>query len=82
VNFHIHGCSPKKARKKRKEERKREKKKNSTAVPWGGMGLIPGLEQGVQGQLPLRFNPWLGTFHMPWVWPFKNNHKTPYKCIF
>lgn len=76
------GAALKRKERKGKKEKRKEKKKNPTAVPWGGVGLIPGLEQAVQGQRPLRLSPWLGTFHMPWGWPFKNHHKTPYKCIF
>ena len=43
-------------------------------------GSIPGLAQWVKGsslamsggagqQLQLRFDPWPGNLHMPWIWP-------------
>ena len=60
---------------------------NDPAFLFGGASLIPGWVQGVKdpvllqlhcrSQLQLRFYPWPGNLHMPWVWGEK---KEKIKC--
>ena len=52
----------------------------------GGRGSIPGLAQWVKdpiqwygSQLWLRFDPWLGNFHTPQIWPNKQIKRLPSK---
>ena len=44
-------------------------------VPPSELGIQHCYRCGVQSQLPLRFCPWLGNFHLPRVWPKKRKIK-------